>query len=316
MPRDVVVLAGGFGGARMAHGFALLGDAVRLSVVVNTGDDLELHGLHISPDVDTVMYTLSGWANDETGWGVRDETWSASDMLERYGAETWFRLGDRDLATHLMRTKRLADGARLTEVTEQLARAIGVEAKLLPMTDDRVRTQVRTASGWLDFQDYFVRRRHEDDVLELRFDGSDRAAATDDVREAISAADVIVVAPSNPFLSVAPILSVGGVRAAIEASSAPVIGVSPIVGNEAVRGPAAQIMRSLGGEASSAGVARHYAQAWPKLLDVLVIDSSDAADAGAVQATGIRPHITGTLIAAEKERRRLAQEILELAGAR
>src|SRR5690242_14820515 len=163
----------------MAHGFALLGDDVRLSVVVNTGDDLELHGLHISPDLDTVMYTLSGWANDETGWGVRDETWSAADMLERYGAETWFRLGDRDLASHVLRTNGLAEGARLTDVTARLARALGIGARLLPMTDDRVRTQVRTADGWLDFQDYFVRRHHADDVLELRYDGVLAARGTD-----------------------------------------------------------------------------------------------------------------------------------------
>lgn len=316
MPTNVVVFAGGFGGARMAHGFAQLGDAVRLSVVVNTGDDVELHGLHVSPDLDTVMYTLAGLANDETGWGVRGETWSASEMLGKYGQETWFRLGDRDLATHIVRTKGLAEGARLTEVTAQLARALGIGATLLPMTDDRVRTQVRTAQGWLDFQDYFVRRHHEDDVLELRFDGSAEARATDEVVSAIKAAAVIVVAPSNPFLSVAPILSVGGILDAVGTSSAPVIGISPIVGNEAVRGPAAQIMRSLGGDASSAGVGRHYARTWPGLLDVLVIDDVDAADAGAVQVAGIRPHVTGTLIGAEKERRRLAQDILGLAGAR
>jgi len=300
----------------MAHGFALIGDDVRLTVIVNTGDDLELHGLHISPDLDTVMYTLSGWANDETGWGVRDETWSAAKMLESYGAETWFRLGDRDLGTHVLRTKGLAEGARLTDVTAQLARALGIAARLLPMTDDRVRTQLRTADGWLDFQDYFVRRRHADDVLELRFNGSEAARATAAVLDAIGSADVIVVAPSNPFLSVAPILSVGEIRECIEASRAPVIGISPIIGHEAVRGPAAQLMRSLGSESSSAGVARHYAETWPGLLEVLVIDDVDAAEAGAVQATGIRPHVTRTLIAAEKERRRLAQEILELAGAR
>jgi LPPG:FO 2-phospho-L-lactate transferase len=316
VPTNVVVLAGGFGGARMSHGFAQLSNAVRLSVVVNTGDDLELHGLNVSPDLDTVMYTLGGLANDETGWGVRDETWSASDMLDKYGEATWFRLGDRDLATHIVRTKGLAEGARLTDVTAQLARALGISATLLPMTDDRVRTQVRTADGWLDFQDYFVRRHHEDDVLEVRFDGGAKARASDEVLSAIKAAAVIVVAPSNPFLSVAPILSVGGVLNAIVTSTAPVIGISPIVGNEAVRGPAAQMMRSLGGEASSAGVARNYSRTWPGLLDVLVIDDVDAADARAVQAAGIRAHVTGTLIGAEKERRRLAQEILELAGAR
>ena len=312
----VVVLAGGFGGARMAHGFELLGDDVSLSVVVNTGDDLEMHGLHISPDLDTVMYTLAGLANYETGWGVRDETWNASAMLERFGAPTWFRLGDRDLGTHIGRTARLRMGDSLTTVTALMSRPLGVRAALLPMSNDRVRTQVRTADGWLDFQDYFVKRHHQDAVLELRYDGVETARATDEVIGAVGAADLIVIAPSNPFLSVAPILSVAGILDALLAADAAVIGISPIVGHEAVRGPAADIMRSLDGEPSAAGVARHYATTWPGLLDVLVIDDVDAAEAGAVQDTGIRPHVTGTLIAAEKERRRLAQEILELAGAR
>jgi LPPG:FO 2-phospho-L-lactate transferase len=299
----------------MAHGFALLGEQVQLSVVVNTGDDLELHGLHVSPDLDTVMYTLAGLANDETGWGVRGETWSAAEMLAQYGEPTWFRLGDRDLATHVVRSARLAEGARLTDVTAQLARALGISAQLLPMTDDRVRTQVRTSEGWLEFQDYFVRRHHADDVLELRYDGIGSAQATDETLAAIRAADLIVVAPSNPFLSVAPILSVGAMREALEQASAPIVGISPIVGREAVRGPAAQIMTSLGSDPSAAGVARHYAGTWPDLLDVLLIDDVDAADAASIAQTGIRPHVTGTLIGPEKERRRLAQEILELAGA-
>lgn len=312
---NVVVLAGGFGGARMAHGFALLGESVDLSVVINTGDDVEVHGLHVSPDLDTVMYTLAGLANDETGWGVRDETWSASAMLERYGAPTWFRIGDRDLGTHVGRTKLLGDGRALSEVLAVMTRALGVDARLLPMTDDRVRTHVRTADGWLGFQDYFVRRHHADDVLELRFDGIERATPAPGVIEAIAGAEVIVVAPSNPFLSVAPILSVPGILAALLVARAPVIGISPIIGQQAVRGPAAEIMRSLGTEPSAAGVARHYAHAWPGLLDVLVIDEVDAAEAEAVNASGVRAHVAQTLIAEEMERRRLAQEILELAGA-
>jgi LPPG:FO 2-phospho-L-lactate transferase len=313
---NVVVLAGGFGGARMADGFALLKEDARLSVVINTGDDLELHGLHVSPDLDTVMYTLSGLANDETGWGVRDETWSASWMLGRYGEETWFRLGDRDLATHIARTARLNAGDRLTKVTADLAHALEIDAAILPMTDDRVRTQIRTGDGWLDFQDYFVRRHHADDVLELRYDGADSAKPTAEVLDAIKSADVIVVAPSNPFLSVTPILRVPGLLEALHAAKAPLIAVSPIVGGDAVRGPAAQIMRSLGGgESSSSSVARLYAQTWPDLVDALVIDEVDASEVDAIAASGIRAHVTPTLIAAQRERRRLAQEILELAGA-
>ena len=299
----------------MADGFALLGADVRLTVIVNTGDDLELHGLHVAPDLDTVMYTLSGLANDETGWGVRDETWSAAWMLGRYGEPTWFRLGDRDLATHIVRTRRLGEGARLTEVTAELARALEIPARLLPMTDDRVRTHVRTSDGWLEFQDYFVRRHHADEVLDLHFDGAADAQPTAEVLAAIAKADLVVVAPSNPFLSVAPILSVPGILDALHAGDAPVIAVSPIVGGAAIRGPAAQIIASLGGDPSSAGIARHYGAAWPGLLDVLVLDDADAADVEEVAAEGIRAHVTATLIEAQKERRRLAQEILELAGA-
>ena len=196
-------------------GFELLGDEVELSVVVNTGDDLELHGLHVSPDLDTVMYTLAGLANTATGWGVADETWSASAMLERYGQPTWFGLGDRDLATHITRTARLGAGDTLTQVTGQLKDALGIHAALLPMTDEPVRTKIRTESGWLDFQDYFVRRHHADEVLELRFDGLSTARPTAEVLAAIESAELIVIAPSNPFVSVAPILALPGVADAI-----------------------------------------------------------------------------------------------------
>jgi LPPG:FO 2-phospho-L-lactate transferase len=299
----------------MADGFALLKDDARLSVIVNTGDDLEVHGLHVSPDLDTVMYTLAGLANDETGWGVRDETWSAAWMLGRYGRETWFGLGDRDLATHIVRTQRLRAGDRLTAVTADMTRALEIDAAILPMTDDRVRTQIRTPGGWLDFQEYFVQRHHTDDVLEVRFDGVADAQASASALAAIAAAQLIVIAPSNPFLSVAPILSVPGVLDAVHASVAPVIGVSPIVGGDALRGPAAQIMRSLGGEPSAAGVARHYAEAWPALLDVLVIDSADESDVPQIAAQGIRAHVTNTVIAEHAARRRLAEEILDLATA-
>jgi LPPG:FO 2-phospho-L-lactate transferase len=261
------------------------------------------------------MYTLAGLANEQTGWGVRDETWSAAQMLERYGRPTWFRLGDRDMATHVARTERLRAGTSLTEVTAGLARSLGVAARLLPMTDDRVRTQIHTADGWLDFQDYFVRRRHADDVQGVRFDGIDGARATDDAISAIESAGLVVIAPSNPFVSVAPVLTVPGLRDAISRSRAPVVAVSPIIGGDAVRGPAAQMMRSLGVERGSVGIAQHYARAWPGLVEALVIDSSDRADAEAVAGAGVRAHVTNTLIAAEPERRRLAQEILELAGA-
>ena len=309
----MVVLAGGFGGARMAHGFALLGDAVELSVVVNTADDLELHGLAISPDLDTVMYTLAGLANPDTGWGVRDETWSASEMLERYDQPTWFKLGDRDLATHIVRTAALRAGATLTAVTADLARRLGIAATLLPMTDDRVRTRIRTAAGWLEFQDYFVRRSHADDVLEVEFAGSAAARPSAEVLSALAAADLTVIAPSNPFVSVAPILAMSGTIEAIKHSGARIEAVSPIIGGIAVRGPAGRMLSTLENlPESSVGVARHYAGAYPGLVDTLVIDEADAALAPEIERSGIRPLVTRTLIAAADERRRLADELLGL----
>jgi LPPG:FO 2-phospho-L-lactate transferase len=298
----------------MARGFDLVGETVALTVVGNTGDDLELHGLHISPDLDTVMYTLAGLANAATGWGVRDETWSAAEMLARYGEPTWFRLGDRDLATHIARTARLRTGARLTDVTHELCAALGVRATLLPMSDEPVRTKIRTDHGWLDFQDYFVRRRHEDDVLEIRFDGIDDAHPTREVLDAVAGADVIVIAPSNPFVSVDPIVSLPGMLSALLSASASMFAISPIVGEQALRGPAAQMMRSLGGEVSAAGVAQHYAACHPSLVDALVIDTTDADHAPAIRDLGIEPAVAQTVIADDAHRRRLALTILDLAG--
>ncbi len=298
----------------MAHGFALLGDRARLTVIGNTGDDLELHGLHISPDLDTVMYTLAGLANDETGWGVRGETWSAAGILETYGEPTWFRLGDRDLATHIVRTARLRAGDRLTTVIGDLTRALGVTATLLPMSDDAVRTKIRTKDGWLDFQDYFVRHRHADVVEDVRFDGLDAAHPTPEVLEAIELADLIVIAPSNPFLSVAPILALPGLLDALQATAARTVAISPIVGGGAIRGPAADIMRSLGAAPSGAGIAAHYATRYPGLVDVLVIDEGDSAEAEAVAAHGIQAVTAPIVIADETQRLRLAREILLMSG--
>ena len=311
---NVTLLAGGYGGARMAHGFALLGDAVTLSVVGNTGDDIEVHGLHVSPDLDTVMYTLATLANDRTGWGVRNETWSASAMLGRYGEPTWFSLGDRDLATHVVRSARLHDGESLTAVMRRLCDALGVSAALLPMSDDPVRTKVLTEEGWLDFQDYFVRRGHRDRVTDIRFDGVENARATPQVSAAIDSADLIVIAPSNPYVSVAPILSVAGMLDALLASPAPVVAVSPIIGGEAVRGPAAQMMRSLGTTPSATGVAELYTSRYSGLVDTLVIDRVDEAQADAVRNCGITAAVADTVIADEAQRRRLALDILSFCG--
>ncbi|MEP7379738.1 MAG: 2-phospho-L-lactate transferase [Chloroflexota bacterium] len=311
---NVVVLAGGFGGARMAHGFELLGDQVELSVIVNTGDDLELHGLLVSPDLDTVMYTLAGLANDATGWGLRNETWSSAEMLATYGAPTWFKLGDRDIATHLVRTAGLRGGKTLTQVTADLAAQLGVRAALLPMTDQPIRTKVRTAAAWLDFQDYFVRRHHADEVLELRFDGMEAATITSEVARAIESADLVVMAPSNPFVSIGPILSIPGMAKALLGVAAPVVAVSPIVGGSAVRGPAADMLAALAKvEPTAAGLAAYYAATYPGLIYALVLDRADAEHEEAVARTGMRPLITNTLIGAADARRQLAEELLALA---
>jgi LPPG:FO 2-phospho-L-lactate transferase len=309
----VTVLAGGVGGAKLAHGLSML-LWVDLSVVVNTGDDLELHGLAISPDVDTVLYTLAGLASPETGWGMRDETWSAHEMLGRYGAPAWFRLGDRDLATHLVRTSRLAAGAMPTDVTRELAAALGVRARVLPMADQAVRTRVRTPLGWLDFQDWFVAHRHANDALEVRFEGVEDARPTDQVRQAIASADVLAIAPSNPFVSVGTILALPGMVPALRACDAPLVAVSPIVAGAALKGPADRMFVTLGGESSALGVARHYVERYPGLLDGLLIDTADEAQVPAIEALGVAVLVASAVMRDEPDRARLAEELLAFAG--
>ena len=313
----VVVLAGGYGGAKLSHGVALAASArepaPELTVIVNTGDDLELHGLLVCPDLDTVLYTLAGLANEETGWGVRDETWSAAEMLARYGAPTWFRLGDRDFGTHIMRMHRLRTGARLTTVEAELVEALGVRARLLPMSDDRVRTELRIDEGWLAFQDYFVRRHHEDAVHEIRFTGIDSARPTPEVLAAIADAERILFAPSNPFVSIGTILALSGMVEALAAARAPIVAVSPLIGGAAVRGPADRMFVSLGGEASALGVGRHYVERYPGLLDGLVIDEVDAGQADALRALGLAVRVAPTLMLTTEDRCRLALEVLAFA---
>lgn len=314
----VVALAGGVGGAKLAFGLdrALAADNVRrppsgLTVVVNTGDDLEVHGLHVSPDVDTVMYTLAGVADRERGWGLADETWQAMTMLERYGADTWFRLGDRDLATHLRRTARLAAGASLSEVTRDLASALGVGSALLPMTDHDVRTRLRTADGWLEFQEWFVRRRQADRVTEIRFEGVETSRPAPGVLEAIAAAGLVVLCPSNPYVSIAPILAVPGIREALLAAAAPVAAVTPIVAGRALRGPADRMLEWLGSESSSAGVAQLYAERYPGLLDGFVIDRRDAALEPRIAALGLKVLVADTVMESDADRIGLARAFLD-----
>jgi LPPG:FO 2-phospho-L-lactate transferase len=308
---SVVCLAGGVGGAKLAHGLqAHLGD--RLTVVVNTGDDLERQGLLVMPDHDTVMYTLAGISNRELGWGIEGETFAAAEFLERYGEETWFRLGDRDLATHIARTARVRGGERLTDVCRGLQASLGVKAAILPMTDGQVRTEVRTDDGWLEFQDYFVRRHQEPDVRDVRFLGVEKAHVTNDARDAIGAAGLVVIAPSNPIVSIGPILAVRGIRAAIGQArmhGARVVAVSGIVGGKALKGPADRMLTSLGHEASALGVARVYAD----LATDFVLDTVDAALAEGIANLGLRTHVTDTIMIDDAARARLAVELLALA---
>lgn len=316
--RAVTVLAGGYGGAKLSHGLALAAGAreaggqtpPELSIVVNTGDDLELHGLVVCPDLDTVMYTLAGLANDASGWGVADETWSAAAMLARYGALTWFQLGDRDLGTHIRRSQRLREGASLSEVTAELSTALGVTTTLLPMSDDPVRTEVRTHDGWLEFQDWFVRRGQRDDVLEIRRRGIESARPAPSVLDAIAAADLIVVAPSNPFVSVGTILAVPGILEALLAAPAPIVAISPVVGGKALRGPADRMLLSLGGEASATGVVEHYRATYPGLVDVFVLDASDDEEVAALRAGGVPCLALDTVMRTHQDRQRLAEAVL------
>ncbi|HZB96565.1 MAG TPA: 2-phospho-L-lactate transferase [Herpetosiphonaceae bacterium] len=303
----IVALAGGVGGAKLAHGLyqALVPDA--LTVIVNTADDFTYWGLRVSPDLDTVMYTLAGIANENTGWGVADETWSALDAAGRLGGETWFRIGDRDLATHVLRTEALRAGKSLTAVTAEFAARLGIHGRLLPMTDAAVATMIETPDGWLAFQDYFVRRQHRDPVRAIRLDGIEQAEATDDARQAIESADLIIFCPSNPIVSIGPILSLPGVQDLLKNHSVPRVAVSPIVGGKALRGPADTMLSALGHDSSALGVARLYQD----LLTGIVIDELDAEDAPAIRKLGMEVLVAGTVMRSIPDRRSLAERILQ-----
>jgi LPPG:FO 2-phospho-L-lactate transferase len=306
----IVALAGGVGGARLAVGLAAVLPPERLTVVVNTGDDFEHLGLTISPDLDTVMYTLAGLNNPELGWGRVDETWSFMETLQALGGETWFRLGDRDLAVHVMRTAALARGERLSDITRALTQRLGIAHAVVPMSDDPVRTVVITNEGELPFQDYFVRRRCEPAVSGFRFEGGEHARASDALRAIIGTrVDAVVVCPSNPFVSIAPMLAIAEVRDWLARRTFPVIAVSPIVGGEAVKGPAAKMMRELGVDASASGVARHYGS----LVDAWVIDQRDAEAEREIAALGKRMRVTDTLMTDTAKSAALARVVLEVA---
>ena len=308
----VTALAGGVGAARMLRGLAAVVEPARITAVVNTGDDIVLHGLSISPDLDTVVYTLGGGNDDERGWGLAGETWAAMEALERYGGQTWFRLGDRDLATHLYRTQRLAEQASYSEVTAEIAAAWDVGVRLLPMSEDRVETRITIAgpapgsSTDLGFQEWFVGRAHAVPVERVHFAGAEEARPAPGVVEAIAAAARVVICPSNPVVSIGPVLAVPGVADAVEARRDDVVAVSPIVAGAALRGPADRLLADLGHEPSVVGVARFYAP----FAGCLVVDEADAALAGAVEAEGVRCVVAPTVMHGPAEAAALARAVL------
>jgi LPPG:FO 2-phospho-L-lactate transferase len=307
--RRVTVLAGGVGGARFLQGLMDVVDPAAVTIVGNVGDDLEPYGLHVSPDLDTVLYTLTGRIDAEKGWGVRGDTPRALEQARSLGADAWFWLGDLDLGLHMARTELLRLGQPLSAATARIAEAMGLRATLLPATDDRLRTMITIPEGEVDFQTYYVRRGHSDRVLGIRFDGAEAARPAPGVLEAIAAADVVVIAPSNPFISIDPILAVPGIRAAVAARREHVVAVSPIVAGRALRGPAAAMLTTLGHETSAVGVASLYRS----LASTLVIDREDADAAGRVEELGLRPLVTGTIMADAATRRALASEALAAA---
>jgi LPPG:FO 2-phospho-L-lactate transferase len=304
----IAVLSGGVGAARMLRALSLVMPAEELVAIVNTGDDLELYGLSISPDLDTVVYTLAGAINEETGWGLTGESFSALGALARYGVPTWFGLGDRDLATHLYRTMRLRDGAPLSLVTAEIARSWDVAATVLPMTDQLVRTKLTLVDGdEIDFQEYFVRRGHAVAVAGVRFEGAEAAQNAPGVREALDVAELVVIAPSNPIVSIGPILALPGLREVLQQRRSSVIAVSPIIGGRALKGPADRLLGELGAEVSALGVAAHLRD----VIGSIVIDVVDAELAPAISALEVSPVVTDTIMRTPEISAKLATAVLE-----
>jgi LPPG:FO 2-phospho-L-lactate transferase len=306
----VAVLSGGVGGARFLRGLIDVLPQADITVIGNVGDDLELLGLHVSPDLDTVLYTLSGAGDAERGWGRADESWRALDTVAQLGGDTWFLLGDRDIGLHLYRTEALRGGEPLSAVMARIAKGFGLDLALLPSTDDPLRTWVDTPAGSFPFQQWFVARRHEDEVDGIRYLGAEEAQPAPGVLEAIAAADLLLVTPSNPYVSIEPILSVAAIRQAVAARQVPCVAVSPLIGGKAVKGPADRMLTRLAGGTTAAHVAGCYAG----LIDALVLDEQDADDAPAVAALGVRPVVARTLMRDPATRRALAEAALGATG--
>jgi len=305
----VTVLAGGVGAARLLRGLATLVRPSDLTVIVNTADDDVFHGLHVSPDVDTVLYTLGGLADPGRGWGILGDTFRTIEALGAYGSDTWFRLGDRDLATHLFRTEERRAGRPLSEITAAQARALGVEVTVVPMTDGDVRTIIDTAQGRLSFQEYLVRERARPAVRSIHYEGIRSAKPAPGVLSAVETADLVIIAPSNPFVSIGPILGLAGVRAALRRATAPVVAVSPLIGGRPVKGPADRMMRSLGMKPSPIPLAELYRD----LLHGLVIDTADRSFVPALEDRGLRVIATNTLMKTQARSVAVAREVLSLA---
>jgi LPPG:FO 2-phospho-L-lactate transferase len=309
-PQPIVVLAGGVGAARFLQGVTAALPSRELTIVGNVADDTEIGGLHVSPDLDTVLYTLTGAIDEDRGWGVRGDSARALQRARSLGADAWLWLGDLDLGLHLARTEWLDAGAPLSAVTARLCAALGLADRLLPSTDDRLRTMIDTAAGELDFQTYYVRHGHRDEVVGIRFDGAPSATPAPGVLDALHAAQAVIIAPSNPLISIGPILAVPGIREALVARTVPCVAVSPIVGGAALRGPAAAMLRALGHLASPVGVADLYTG----IIDAMVIDEVDAAASAELEGRGVRPVVTDTIMRDAGARRHLAVAALEAAG--
>ena len=301
---NVAVLSGGVGGARFVCGVVAAAGAAATTVVGNVGDDVEVLGLHVSPDLDSILYALAGIADERRGWGRSDESWNALDAAGALGGEDWFALGDRDLGLHLVRTQALRAGEPLSAVTARLAMSLGVETRLLPATDDRLRTWLETPAGGFPFQEWFVARGHRDEVDAVRFEGEEAARPAPGVFDALAAADLILLAPSNPYVSVGPILAVHDVREALARRRVPCVAVSPLIAGRAVKGPADRMLRRLAGGTSP----RHVASCYPGLIDALVVDEADAADLDGLG--DVQPIVTRTLMSDADARRRLAEVAL------
>jgi len=305
----ITALAGGVGAARFLQGLVKVVPEENLTIIVNTGDDIELYGLHISPDIDIVMYTLSGIVDEEKGWGINGDTFHCLEALQRYGYETWFKLGDRDLAAHIHRTYLLRGGYKLSEVTARLSQALGLKVRILPMTNEKFATFVVTDKGKMHFQEYLVKRGAQDKVVSVEFEGADAANPAPGVVDSILESEAVVICPSNPIVSIGPILSVKGVREALQKTKVKVVAISPIVGGAPIKGPADKLMGGLGLEVSAYGVAAYYKD----FLDVFVMDSVDSAQKTRIEAMGLKVVVTNTIMKTLQDKVELAKVVLNMA---